>query len=652
MLLYSTLLDLIAKRKLTGTWSGDIYINDSPRSPLFSRETAYVLQDDIHISTLTVEETLLYAAWTRLDEGISIDDKQKRVDELLELMGLSHVRHSMIGDPMTKGISGGQLKRLSIAVEIIPLQKLIFLDEPTSGLDSSIALEVMRAVRQFTTKDRTCMTTIHQPSIEVFSLFDKLVLLSAGRLIYFGDASEATNYFSHPEIGYTFEGGFKNPAEFVIEISCGQRLPNGLQVAKQAEDLELLYKSSRFYRPPLISGKANTKAWDDDQTTTSSSGYNSSLYATSTLTQIKMLLHRTWLSKIRDTKEILAQIAKSVVVGLIFGAVWWDKGSPDEPLYEDGHMNSDTIAVTSLFFMISAYSVMGNIQAIPYLCSNMIIYRRELVANAYSPLPFWYAMVFTLLPLLIGFQFIFLFIIYFMTNLPSGGAYFFYYVTIVTLSNYCGYATCLALAANAPSEDLALKLFPLLFFFLSTYAGFAIRLDDLPIMWIFVPYIGYLRWAFEGLMINEFNQYGTDDAADDGNRGGNGNILSDFSFDNFDKNNCIWILFLFIAFLALILYYGLLPPKNKLIKVQNASDVITVLSRSPSIFRKDLLPSTKNYTKGKANDLQEGLIIDGLEEDLVIDDPEIVFEEPLNVNYYRTTTGMTTMIMMMNIINC
>ena len=313
-------------------------------------------------------------------------------------------------------------------------------------------------------------------------------------------------------------------------------------------------------------------------------------------------------------------------------------------------MSSDTIAVTSLLFMISLYTVAGNLQAIPYLCSSIVIYRRELAANAYSPLPFWYAMVFTLVPLLISFNFIFLFIIYFMTNLPSGAAYFFYYVTLVTLANYCGYASCLAIAANAPSEDLALKLFPLLFFFLCMYAGFAIRLEDLPTMWIFMPYIGYIRWVFEGLMINEFNQYGTDDAVDDGNRNGNGDVLSAFTFDNFDKNNCIWILLLFIAFLTMILYYGLLPPKKELIKVQNASDVITVLSRSPSIFRKDLLPTknyqTGTYTKGKGNDLQEGLINDGLEEELVIDDPEIVFEEPLDVNYYRTTTGMVKMLLM------
>jgi len=176
------------------------------------------------------------------------------------------------------------------------------------------------------------------------------------------------------------------------------------------------------------------------------------------------------------------------------------------------------------------------------------------------------------------------------------------------------------------------------------FAGYAIKLDDLPVIWTVLPYISYSRWAFEGLMINEFNQFGTDDAADDSTRSGNGDVLSDFSFDNFDKNNCIWILFLFIAALTMLLLYGLQPPKNELIRVQNASDVITVLSRTPSVFKTNNLP-TKNYQtgaykKGKGNDLQEGLIVGGLEDDLVIEDPEIRYEEPLNVDYYRTTTGM------------
>ena len=108
----STLLDLIA----------------DPRSPWFNRESAYVLQDDAHISTLTVEETVEYSAWTRMQEGTTVQQRKARVQDLLALMGLDHIKDSYVGDSFNKGISGGQLKRLSIAVEIVSLPNLIFLD--------------------------------------------------------------------------------------------------------------------------------------------------------------------------------------------------------------------------------------------------------------------------------------------------------------------------------------------------------------------------------------------------------------------------------------------------------------------------------------------------------------------------------------------
>lgn len=97
-------------------------------------------------------------------------------------MGLSHISTSYVGSSFTRGISGGQLKRLSIAVECITLPGLIFLDEPTSGLDSSISIEVMSAVRKLCDDGgRAVICTIHQPSIDCFEMFDDLLLLSEGR---------------------------------------------------------------------------------------------------------------------------------------------------------------------------------------------------------------------------------------------------------------------------------------------------------------------------------------------------------------------------------------------------------------------------------------------------------------------------------------
>lgn len=118
---------MIADRKLYGSWSGEIYVDGVPRTDEFRLRTAYVLQDDVNIATLTVEETLYYSAWTRVAALKTPQQIQERVDHLLDLMGISHIRKSIVGDAMTKGISGGQQKRLSIALELVNLPDVIFL---------------------------------------------------------------------------------------------------------------------------------------------------------------------------------------------------------------------------------------------------------------------------------------------------------------------------------------------------------------------------------------------------------------------------------------------------------------------------------------------------------------------------------------------
>jgi ATP-binding cassette subfamily G (WHITE) protein 2 len=143
---------MLADRKLVGSWSGEILVDGKPRTDDFRLRTAYVLQDDVHIATLTVEECVYYAVWTRVPSLVTHETRQQRVDVLLKMLGIDHVRKSIVGDPMRKGISGGQMKRLSIAVELVTLPDVVFLDEPTSGLDSSIALEVMSAVRDIVGK--------------------------------------------------------------------------------------------------------------------------------------------------------------------------------------------------------------------------------------------------------------------------------------------------------------------------------------------------------------------------------------------------------------------------------------------------------------------------------------------------------------------
>eukprot|EP01031_Cornospumella_fuschlensis_P038813 gene38813-47202_t len=216
----STLLDLLADRKTDGFWSGRITFNGGERSRWFRRDSAYILQDDLHIPTLTVRETIHFAASTRLPESSGKALIEERVSLLLRLMGLEHVQHSTVGGGGLRGISGGQLKRLSIAVEIVALPDVIFLDEPTSGLDSLIALEVMQVVRRLADQRRTCVSTIHQPSPQVFELFDLVLLIAAGRMVYFGPSTQVLAYFTG--LGFPFAKG-DQVAEFMLEVSQGVR---------------------------------------------------------------------------------------------------------------------------------------------------------------------------------------------------------------------------------------------------------------------------------------------------------------------------------------------------------------------------------------------------------------------------------------------
>ena len=149
------MLDVLAGRKTTGEIHGDILFNGMVRSNLIMRSTAYVMQDNVHIPELTVRESLMYAACLRLEESMEQADKEHRVQDVLNMLELTDHADTIVGSSENRGLSGGQLKRLSIAVEIIHLPDLIFLDEPTTGLDSSTSDTVMSVVKNMAIQNRT-----------------------------------------------------------------------------------------------------------------------------------------------------------------------------------------------------------------------------------------------------------------------------------------------------------------------------------------------------------------------------------------------------------------------------------------------------------------------------------------------------------------
>jgi ABC-type multidrug transport system ATPase subunit len=115
-------------------------------SKIYRKLTGYVDQEDIHIPVLTVQETLEFSAAIRLAESITAEEKSLRAQTVMQQLGLAHIANSRVGDALRRGISGGEKKRLSIAVELVTNPSVIFIDEPTSGLDSFNALQVIKTL--------------------------------------------------------------------------------------------------------------------------------------------------------------------------------------------------------------------------------------------------------------------------------------------------------------------------------------------------------------------------------------------------------------------------------------------------------------------------------------------------------------------------
>lgn len=166
------------------------------------------------IETLTVRETLLYAAQLKLPQEISDASKRNRVDEVIGALNLQKCADSRIGGALTRGISGGEAKRVAIGIELLTEPQLLFLDEPTSGLDSSTSYDVVSVLKSIARSGRLVVCTIHQPSADTLMLFDRLMILGAGRTLYLGPTEKASKYFK--ELGFVPKTKYTNPADFVL----------------------------------------------------------------------------------------------------------------------------------------------------------------------------------------------------------------------------------------------------------------------------------------------------------------------------------------------------------------------------------------------------------------------------------------------------
>ncbi|XP_054791485.1 ABC transporter G family member STR2-like [Prosopis cineraria] len=211
----STFLDGLAGRIASGSLKGRVCLNGTDTNPtLIKRTSAYIMQEDRLFPMLTVYETFMFAADFRLG-SLSLADKKQRVEKLIEQLGLSSTRNTYIGDEGTRGVSGGERRRVSIGVDIIHGPSLLFLDEPTSGLDSTSAHSVIEKVHDIARGGSTVILTIHQPSSRIQLLLDHLIILARGQLMFQGSPKDVALHLGR--MGRKIPKG-ENPIEHLIDV--------------------------------------------------------------------------------------------------------------------------------------------------------------------------------------------------------------------------------------------------------------------------------------------------------------------------------------------------------------------------------------------------------------------------------------------------
>ena len=303
------------------TLSGERYVNDQQLSGESMLPSAFIEQEVNFFPHMTVKETLDFRVELKLGSTLSKVDRDDIVFNLMDMLGLKKSEHTQVGNSKVRGLSGGERKRLSIACELISSPPVIILDEPTSGLDSYQAAQVIEFLRKLADTGKTIIAVIHQPSQQVFSMFDDLLLISEGRLMYYGEVKKARTYLQ--DLGYPCSSD-TGTAEFVLD--CISRTNGGPEEQKKSTDRinHIASAASRQLKGLTFKG-GDVTASDKKQhhhhhmlkLVSKKKGP-----AAGIIRQFKLLLTRSLKEVSRGKGAMIIKIVQQVSLGVIYGGIY------------------------------------------------------------------------------------------------------------------------------------------------------------------------------------------------------------------------------------------------------------------------------------------------------------------------------------------
>ncbi|KDR66421.1 hypothetical protein GALMADRAFT_80772 [Galerina marginata CBS 339.88] len=522
----STLLKTLAnQREEFHSIKGQVYYDSlTPQqvSKHYRGDVQYCPEDDVHFPTLTVNQTIHFAAKTRAPQtriaGISRNDYTHKVTEIYTtIFGLEHVKDTAVGDASVRGVSGGEKKRVSISETLATRSLITSWDNSTRGLDSSTALEFVRALRIATdlVRDST-IVSIYQAGESLFQIFDKVCVIYEGRMVYFGPATLARQYFI--DMGYVPANRQTTP-DFLVAVTdpLGRTVVSkehdtrsqGLRnrpIPQTAIEFEEYYKNSgmkkmnrrdiTLYKRDNVDKREMVQSFKEiAKAEHAQHTRRQSPYMISIPMQVRIVMvRRMEIMKGNFTAQALSTIT-FVLQAIIIGTTFIKIPDSTAAYFSRGGVLFFSVFVPALFSM----------SEIPALFSQRPIVLRHQKAAMYHPMVEALAMTLVDVPFTLGTIVLFTIIVYFIVKLQQSAAQFFTYFAFIVVVALAMKAFFRLLASAFPKEAPAQALAGVLLLVLSLYTGYQIPRPSMIGALRWLSYINPIFYAFEGLMVNEFH---------------------------------------------------------------------------------------------------------------------------------------------------
>ncbi|KAF5280010.1 hypothetical protein FQA39_LY05391 [Lamprigera yunnana] len=510
----TTLMNILAGYTVENV-RGELLLNGDVRNEdEFKQQMCYIMQDDHLQPLLTVNESMMIAANLKLTNKISVGEKKEKINGILEAIGLGTCTNIRAGK-----LSGGQKKRLSVALELLKNPQVMFFDEPTSGLDSSTSKQCLMLLKQLTQEGKTVICTIHQPSSLLFEIFDHLYAIAEGRCIYQGSIKGMLPYLE--ETGLRCPP-YHNPADYLLEIANGEHGDYNNELYIKSENgkcpdwrkkhnrdtlqLQSINHIDAMMNSGLITPvKAPTIVFPDmvNLAKTKNAFWHSTIYPISFLNQLLVLIKRSFLILTRDRTLTYSRIFTHFSVAIVIGILYYGIGIDAKDL----HNNANFLFFSVMFLMMTSFNcitltcmykmrfdiIILFLFSVP---SEVALINKEHFNGWYSVGSYYISTIITDFPIQLIATLSYTLITFYMTCQPAEVFRLMYFLVICILISLVAQSFGMLIGSSWEMKT-AVIIGPICFLPFTIFSGFFVQLHDAHpySRWIF--HISYLKYGFE-----------------------------------------------------------------------------------------------------------------------------------------------------------